>query len=428
MIKSILQEKTAKKSSSSLRVQILSGTIIWAIPIIYIAMTAGCQRQKAQTEPPRHEPNWVQTTPTYSNETPETNNIAEPTPEPNETPMAPIIEMIRLVTSDKAGPNKPPIIPFEANEPNIPEPEPPKTTEPNLVIPEPPVTEANEPNTAQADGTPTENTVAKKDARDFHNKFSHIFSRYVDKNGLVKYSKLRRIQFELTNLQRNFANLDSKEYNSWTQNDKIAMWINAWNMQILRILVDYYPVEDYRYPLIVYWPADSIRHINKRLGDSIDGIKRQKITIMGEEFTLKSLQDEILPKYFNEPKVFLAISQGCLGGPPLRQEPYYGYKLQQQLEEQIGKFVKQKGTFDINIKNKTVTISAIFEPKEMYGNDFKNKYGTDKKFKDQKPLIGAILNFLTPYLNPQQREFLEKEIFKVNFKIFNWKINDSPEK
>ncbi len=98
------------------------------------------------------------------------------------------------------------------------------------------------------------------------------------------------------------------------------------------------------------------------------------------------------------------------------------------MEEQIKKFVKQKSTFDINRNNKTVTISALFLPKEMYGKDFIEKYGTDKKFKDLKPAIRAILNFLTPYLNPQQREFLEREIFKVNFRTYNWKINDSPKK
>ncbi len=331
------------------------------------------------------------------------------------------MEMLGLITTDKKEPNKPPITPPEPNEPNIPQPDKPK-------IPEPPVKEANEPNTPEPNETSTEITVPRKDARDFHDKFAHIFAKYVDKNGLVKYNKLRRIKFKLPQLQRIFANLDPNEYNSWTEQDQLAMWINAWNIQMFRILVQYYPVEDNRYKHIMWWPADSIRHINKRLGDDIEGIKRQKITVMDEEFTLLMIEQKILRDKFAEPKVFLAISQGCLGGPPLRQEPYYGYKLQQQLEEQIKKFVKQKSTFDINRNNKTVTISALFLPKEMYGNDFIKKYGTDKKHKDQPTEIRAILNFMTPYLNAQQREFLEREIFKVNFRTYNWKINDSPNK
>ncbi len=392
-----------------------------------MAIIAGCQRPKPPAEPPSIEPNWVQTSPTSSNQTPDTNKSTEPTLEPNETPLAPIIEMIRLVTADKTGPNKPPITPLEPNEPNIPQPDQPKITEPNQIIPEPPVKDPNEPNTPEPNETSTENTVAKKDARDFHDKFAHIFAQYVDKKGLVKYNKLKRIQFELNQLQQKFANLDRNEYNSWTEQDKIAMWINAWNIQILRILAQYYPVENYRYKSIMWWPATDIRHINKRLGGSYEGIKRQKITVMGEQFTLREIEQKIFRKEFAEPKVFFAISQGCLGGPALRQEPYYGYKLQQQLEEQTKKFVKQKSTFDFDRVNKTVTISAIFLPQQMYGNDFIKKYGTNKKFKDLKPAERAILNFLTPYLNLQQSEFIEREIFKVNFKKYNWKINDSPE-
>ena len=63
----------------------------------------------------------------------------------------------------------------------------------------------------------------------------------------------------------------------------------------------------------------------------------------------------------------------------------------------------------------------------MYGNDFIKKYDTQKKFKDLDQAKRSILNFLTPYLNPQQRDFLERQIFDVKFKKFNWRINDTPE-
>jgi hypothetical protein len=431
VIEAIAIDKTAKTSSSTLNAQILSRTIIWAISIISMSLIAGCGRPKPPIEPPSIEPSWVQAKPTPSIEIPETNITTEQIIEPNTsntTTYDPITEILGLITTDKTEPNEHQITSTEPNEPNIPQSDQPKIPEPNQIIPEPPVKDPNEPNKPEPNETSTKNTVLKKDARDFHEQFAHIFAQYVDKKGLVKYNKLRRIQFELNQLQQKFAKLDPNEYNSWTQNDKIAMWINAWNIQFLRILSQYYPVENYRYPHIMWWKADSIRHINKRLGDSINGIKRQKLTVKGEEFTLMEIQQKIFRDKFAEPKVFFAISQGCLGGPPLRHEPYYGYKLQQQLEEQIKKFVKQKSVFDIDRNNKTVTISTIFSPKEMYGKDFIKKYGTDKRFKNHPPAIKAILNFLTPYLNPQQREFLKQVIFKVNFGNYDWKINDSPEK
>jgi hypothetical protein len=224
---------------------------------------------------------------------------------------------------------------------------------------------------------------------------------------------------------RKFAALDENEYNKWSTQDQIAMWVNAWNLRMLDILARHYPVESNRVDRVVsWWPSTSIRHIDKRLGDK--GIKGQKLVVMGEQFTLEQVEQQIFRERFGDPRVVFAISQGCNDGPPLLNEPYYGRKLSEQLNSQIKKFIARERVFHIDHENNIVRISALFDPR-MYGKDFVPKYTDKRKFKDQKAHIAAALNFMLPFLTQQQREYLERENYRVLFIKFDWRLNDLPD-
>ncbi|MBA7632775.1 hypothetical protein ES703_40329 [subsurface metagenome] len=219
-----------------------------------------------------------------------------------------------------------------------------------------------------------------------------------------------------------FAKLDPNEYNSynsWPKEDKIAFWINAYNIKMLKIIVDNYPIQSSRI-LRLFWPPDSIRHIDKRIG----GINKQKFIVMDEEFTLQAVEQWFFRKQSDEPRVFFAISGACLSSPPLRNEPYYGHKLYKQLDDQAKKFLAGPRAFKIDRGRKTVYLSAILQP-TWYGKEFISKYGTDKKFKDQQPATRAVLNFLTNYISRQNVSFLEIENYSVKPIKYDWRLNDS---
>jgi len=318
----------------------------------------------------------------------------------------------------------PPVRP-EPDEVGIVKPEPDEVgivkPEPNEV--EPPKAEPNHPKPNDIEPNAVDpNRIKAVPKVFFHDKCTYILTNVVNDEGMVNYKKLTRKKSQLSMLLGEFAKLDPNEYNSWPKKDKIAFWLNAYNMQRLKIIVDNYPIKSYRL-LHVFpsWGPYSILHIDKRIG----GIDRQKFFVMKEEFTLDRIEQRFFYKEFDEPRIFFALSLNSRSSPPLRNEPYYGYKLDEQLDDQAKRFLASPLAFKIDRKKKRVYLSAKLKP-TSYGKKFTGKYATNKRFKDQPPTTRAVLNFITNYISEQDVFFLERENYSVKYIRYDWTINDRP--
>jgi hypothetical protein len=300
---------------------------------------------------------------------------------------------------------------IEPNQPKpVSEPNTPSLHEPNVPAPVEPNERASstEPNQPKSKPTPTRVS--------FHDKFVEFFKTYVNDNGMVNYKALKRKRPELKNLLDEFAHLDPNEYSRWPKEDKIAFWLNAYNLQMLKIITDNYPIQGSRWLNPFYGP-NSIRHIKGIWTD-------YKFIVMDEEFTLTEVDQRFFRKEFAEPTVFFALSHASLSSPPLGNEPYYGDKLHQQLQNQTKRFLANPLAFRIDRQNKKVYLSAIFQ-EAWHGKEFITKFGTNKKFKDQDPVTRAVLNFITNYLARQDIDFLEVENYSIKYIKYDWTINDS---
>lgn len=309
----------------------------------------------------------------------------------------------------KAEPNE---VEHPKTKPNEPEP---AKTQPNVI-------KSTKAETNKAEPIKAEPNEAKPPPKvTFHDKCAGILSSFVDEKGTVDYRKLKLKRLKLKQLLEEFAKLNQNEYNSWPKEDKIAFWINAYNIQKLKIIIDNYPIDSYwLLRLLPGWEPDSIRHINKR----IDGINNQKFYVMEEEFTLQKVEDRFFRKEFDEPRVFFALCYATGSSPPLRNEPYRGTKLSQQLDDQAKKFLSNPLAFKINKKRQTVYLSHILQP-TWFGSKFISKYGTNKKFKDQPPAVRAVLNCLTNYISRQNTNYLKLENYSIEYMRPNWRLNDS---
>lgn len=296
----------------------------------------------------------------------------------------------------------------------------PPTFQPDEIEPNEAVFSVTEPNKAEVTTikliNAEPNAVEFVGRVTFHDKCASILSSFVDEDGLVDYSTLRRKRLELKKLLNEFDELNPNEYNAWTKEDKIAFWINTYNIQMLNIIVDNYPIESSRI-LSLFWGPYSIRHIKGIWTD-------YKFMVMDEEFTLREIQQRFFRQEFDELRVYFALSYASLSSPSLRNEPYYGYKLHEQLESQTERFLSSPSTFKIDREKKIAYLSAIFQS-TWYGKDFINKYDTDKKFKDQQPVTRAVLNFITNYIRKQDIDFLEVENYSVEYIKYDWTLNDS---
>jgi len=345
------------------------------------------QPKTADADPNESEPNQPQSTRT------DTNSEKTAPEEPNPT--------------KHIGP------PSEKTEPNnitsvIPEPNRPKPAklEPNDPDPNDAARLKTEPNDPNAGSTVT-----------FHDKCAAILKTYVDNKGMVDYSTLRRKRVAIKNLLNEFNKLDPNEYKSWPKNDKIAFWINAYNIQMLNIITKNYPIKYSRFiTLLPGWGPKSIRHI--------DGIyTKYKFLVMDEAFTLSEIDKRFFRKEFADAGILLALTRANLSSPPLRNEPYYGHKLEKQLDDQAKKFLSNSLAFKIDRAKGKVYLSALFQKNE-YGKQFLGKYAIDRKFKVKEPETRAVLNFITNYVSEEDKSFLEIGNYTVQFMGYNWTIND----
>lgn len=272
-----------------------------------------------------------------------------------------------------------------------------------------------EPDEAELDRTEP-NDLKLELATSFHNKCAEILKTFVDDTGRVDYTALRRKRLDLRALLREFDTLDPNEYKSWSRENKIAFWINVYNLQKLRVVADNYPIRPSSRILSIYWGPRSIRHIEQK-------ITRYKFLVMDEEFTFARVDRRFFRGEFGDPRVFFALSSACLSSPPLRNEPYYGYKLSEQLNNQTKRFLSSLLAFKIDRAKQKVYLSALFQL-SSYGSEFIEKYAIDRKFKDHPPATRAVLNFICNYVSPQDVSFLEVGSYTVEYMRYDWTIND----
>ncbi len=272
------------------------------------------------------------------------------------------------------------------------------------------------PTAAVEANEPEPNSVKLDEATSFHAQCAGILKEFVDDKGMVDYKGLRRKRLELRALLNQFDNLDPNEYKSWSKEDKIAFWINAYNLQKLKVVADNYPIEPSSRILTIYWGPSSIRHIEQK-------IARHKFLVMDEEFTFAGVEKRFFRGEFDDPRVFFALSNACVSSPPLRNEPYYGRRLDGQLDDQTRKFLAGPLALRIDRDKRKVYLSALFQL-SSYGKEFTEKFAIDRKFKDHPPATRAVLNFISNYVSKQDVSFLEVGNYTIEYMTYDWTIND----
>ncbi|OHB58920.1 MAG: hypothetical protein A2173_11470 [Planctomycetes bacterium RBG_13_44_8b] len=253
----------------------------------------------------------------------------------------------------------------------------------------------------------------------FNLGFAAFLKKYVDERGLVNYAKMRRFRLELDSEIDRFANLKPEVYITWSRDEKIAFWLNAYNICTLKGIIDNYPIKPSRFMLLFY-PANSVMHLA--------GLRnRTYFTIMGIQYTLDEIERDILLGRFEEARACVAISYGTMTSAAIRPEPYIGKVLEKQLEEQIRNYFARSDVFKIDEAGRIVYISPIFKMYSWHEKAFVERYGTNQLFRVHTPIIRAALNFVKDYISQANAEFLKKSEYSVEYIKYNWQLNEQPQ-
>lgn len=291
--------------------------------------------------------------------------------------------------------------------------------DPNVNAQQGPITVTNQDNDDSHNGKQIKPTA---DPNYYYNRCNNILSEYVNNKGMVNYYKLRRMRIHLFTVLNSFQNLDTVDYNSWTNDQKVAFWINVYNMQMLSIIVDNYPVESGRLNRL-WWPPSSIRHIPPSNLVGSEKWNNYKFYVMTEVFTLSEIETRFFVDEFNMPLALLAVTQASMDSPPLRNRAYTGTDLEDQLNSQAERLFENKRAFRVDRGKNQVYISALFQ-QSWYGPLFVKKYGTDSRFKDHGPVQRAVLNLISNFEDQNIVNYLETGTYKIEHISYDWRLND----
>ena len=257
-----------------------------------------------------------------------------------------------------------------------------------------------------------------------YDSYAVVLKKHVDDKGMVSYADLKDNPEQLEQFVRALANTDLNTYKNWNENAKIAFWINAYNALTLKVIIDHYPIKAGLISGLVY-PDNSIRHIS--------GVwDKMQFRVMGLKMTLNEIEHGILrsqDKYlvetygkFYEPRIHMALVCAAMGCPQLRNKPYVGEKLDEQLDDQSKRFLANPHKFRIDRAESKVYLSSIFK---WFGKDFIKKYKPDKGFDSAgSEAEKSVLNFISRYIQTEQGEYLRTGKYNINYLDYDWTLNE----
>jgi len=221
------------------------------------------------------------------------------------------------------------------------------------------------------------------------------------RDGLVYY---RALKGERGRLDRYIAslNIPAATYQGWSKPQQMAFWLNAYNALVLQLVINHYPL------------SGTVKQIP-------GGFDKTIWRIAGRAVTLDQIEKTILPE-FKEPRLYLALGRGAVGGGRLRSEAYTADRLDKQLADLQSEFVNNRHMYRLDRMTNTVNVTPIIS---WHDAEFIAAYDkNDPTFAQRSPIERAVVAFLAPSLLPSEKEFVQKNEWKMAFLEMDWRLND----
>jgi hypothetical protein len=244
--------------------------------------------------------------------------------------------------------------------------------------------------------------------------YDRIFTpELITEEGLVKYSTLKRKRLDVLTAKRELKNLNPAILMTLSKEQRIAFWINTYNFCTIELILRHYPIQPKWYMII--YPDNSIMQISGAWTKEFFDIQR-------EEYTLQEIEQDFLLKRYEDPRICFALSNASVGGATLRNEPYKGNRLDEQLDDQVKKYLATSKGMRWDKDNNILKLSNLFQ---VHTKTFlESDLAAIKKFRKRKDEERIWLNFILPHLSKEDIRYLETTEFKVQFIEFDWHLNE----
>ncbi|HET9252072.1 MAG TPA: DUF547 domain-containing protein [Candidatus Eisenbacteria bacterium] len=236
---------------------------------------------------------------------------------------------------------------------------------------------------------------------DLHGDWDDLLRRHV-RGDRIDYDGFQR---DGSQLRRYLDSL--RDLGLPSQEDEIALWINAYNAATIDLIV--------RERLARGGRLRSIKDIPSAWS-------RPRWRIAGAERSLDEIEHEILRGRFREPRIHFALVCASRSCPALRPSAYRGAFLDAQLDSAARAFVRDPSRNRFDPADGSIRISKIFE---WYAKDFvglardetlERMYGRER---------GAMVAYAARYLDGPTAARLRSSKVRVTFSPYDWSLNSA---
>ena len=219
-----------------------------------------------------------------------------------------------------------------------------------------------------------------------HEEWTSLLQKHVNKAGLVNYKGFIKDSMKLNAyLSKISANAPA---NSWSKDEKMAYWINAYNAFTVKLITSNYPVKTIK----ELGANNPIIFVNTAWD-------KKFFSIGNKSMTLNTIEFKIIKK-FADARTHFAINCASISCPKLLDVAYEAKTLNAQLDQQGKAFLADTDKNKVSATNPK--LSSIFK---WYSGDFEK--GQTK------------IAFINKYANPQINTNAN-----LDYLDYNWNLNE----
>lgn len=241
-------------------------------------------------------------------------------------------------------------------------------------------------------------------------------------NGLVDYAGLQRSAANVdSDFSRYLEELADGSEENWSEDQRLAYWINAYNVFTLRLIIDHYPIRTRWYMKVLpvfrwFLPTNSILMIKGRW----DAIKFESVR---GPITLGDIEHEILRPEFHDARIHFAIVCGSIGCPDLRSVAFHADSVQGELDETTRDFFANPEKVHID-PDGDLQLSKILEWfREDFDQPPARETSRDTSFEKYGDDAG-VARWLAVYGPSRLKERIRKGPFEFGHLGYDWSLNE----
>lgn len=249
-----------------------------------------------------------------------------------------------------------------------------------------------------------------------HDELDVVLKQFVDGEGRVDYAALKA---DPLHLERYYYLLsryspDSHPLYFPTAADRLAYWVNAYNAAVLAAVIRHYPIAS----VTDVAPPVPFRFVLPRLAGFF---VFQWMELGGRGWSLYGLENRVIRKRIDDPRVHFVLSCASMGCPRLHRHPLVAAHLDEDLERASREFLGAERNVRIDAEARTIYLSEIFD---WYEKDFlrsvKREDATQKE-----PTEPTLLRYLVRHASADTAAALERAAgYEVRFMPYDWRLND----